>query len=326
MFNLIKKQRNESSQQSESKEDSVDWKTKLRNGLKKTRSRLSEGINSLLLSEKAIDASLLREMEDQLLAADVGIEATDQIIENLKIKLKKSQLLEPDDFIHELRKELENILEPIAVPLRIDARDKPFVILTVGVNGVGKTTTIGKLAKRFQSHNHSVMLAAGDTFRAAAVEQLQVWGERNNIPVISQTTGADSASVIFDAYQSAKSKKVNVLLADTAGRLHTKDNLMSELEKIVRVLKKQDPRLPNETLLVLDATAGQNAITQAESFHETAKLTGIALTKLDGTAKGGVVFAIAKKLNLPIRFIGIGEQIDDLKPFNAKEFVTALFS
>ena len=326
MFNLIKKQRNESSQQSESKEDSVDWKTKLRNGLKKTRSRLSEGINSLLLSEKAIDASLLREMEDQLLAADVGIEATDQIIENLKIKLKKSQLLEPDDFIHELRKELENILEPIAVPLRIDARDKPFVILTVGVNGVGKTTTIGKLAKRFQSHNHSVMLAAGDTFRAAAVEQLQVWGERNNIPVISQTTGADSASVIFDAYQSAKSKKVDVLIADTAGRLHTKDNLMSELEKIVRVLKKQDPRLPNETLLVLDATAGQNAITQAESFHETAKLTGIALTKLDGTAKGGVVFAIAKKLNLPIRFIGIGEQIDDLKPFNAKEFVTALFS
>ena len=326
MFNLIKKQRNESSQQSESKEDSIDWKTKLRNGLKKTRSRLSEGINSLLLSEKAIDASLLREMEDQLLAADVGIEATDQIIENLKIKLKKSQLLEPDDFIHELRKELENILEPIAVPLRIDARDKPFVILTVGVNGAGKTTTIGKLAKRFQSHNHSVMLAAGDTFRAAAVEQLQVWGERNNIPVISQTTGADSASVIFDAYQSAKSKKVDVLIADTAGRLHTKDNLMSELEKIVRVLKKQDPRLPNEILLVLDATTGQNAVNQAESFHETAELTGIALTKLDGTAKGGVVFAIAKKLNLPIRFIGIGEQIDDLKPFNAKEFVTALFS
>ena len=326
MFNLIKKQRNESSQQSESKEDSVDWKTKLRNGLKKTRSRLSEGINSLLLSEKAIDASLLREMEDQLLAADVGIEATDQIIENLKIKLKKSQLLEPDDFIHELRKELENILEPIAVPLRIDARDKPFVILTVGVNGVGKTTTIGKLAKRFQNHNHSVMLAAGDTFRAAAVEQLQVWGERNNIPVISQTTGADSASVIFDAYQSAKSKKVDVLIADTAGRLHTKDNLMSELEKIVRVLKKQDPRLPNEILLVLDATTGQNAVNQAESFHETAELTGIALTKLDGTAKGGVIFAIAKKLNLPIRFIGVGEKIDDLKPFNAKEFVNALFS
>jgi fused signal recognition particle receptor len=326
MFNLIKQQRNESSQQSESKEDSVDWKTKLRNGLKKTRSRLSEGINALLLSEKAIDASLLREIEDQLLAADVGIEATNQIIENLKIKLKKSQLLEPDDFIRELRKELENILEPIAVPLRIDARDKPFVILTVGVNGVGKTTTIGKLAKRFQSHNHSVMLAAGDTFRAAAVEQLQVWGERNNIPVISQTTGADSASVIFDAYQSAKSKKVDVLIADTAGRLHTKDNLMSELEKIVRVLKKQDPRLPNEILLVLDATTGQNAVSQAESFHETAELTGIALTKLDGTAKGGVVFAIAKKLNLPIRFIGVGEKIDDLKPFNAKEFVNALFS
>jgi fused signal recognition particle receptor len=326
MFNLIKKQRNESSQQSESKEDSVDWKTKLRNGLKKTRSRLSEGINSLLLSEKAIDASLLMEMEEQLLAADIGIEATEQIIENLKIKLKKSQLLEPDDFIRELRKELENILEPIAVPLRIDARDKPFVILTVGVNGVGKTTTIGKLAKRFQSHNHSVMLAAGDTFRAAAVEQLQVWGERNNIPVISQTTGADSASVIFDAYQSAKSKKVDVLIADTAGRLHTKDNLMSELEKIVRVLKKQDPRLPNEILLVLDATTGQNAVSQAESFHETAELTGIALTKLDGTAKGGVVFAIAKKLNLPIRFIGVGEKIDDLKPFNAKEFVNALFS
>jgi fused signal recognition particle receptor len=196
----------------------------------------------------------------------------------------------------------------------------------VGVNGVGKTTTIGKLAKRFQSHNQSVMLAAGDTFRAAAVEQLQAWGNRNDIPVISQAAGADSASVIFDAYQSAKSRKVDVLIADTAGRLHTKDNLMTELDKIVRVLRKQDARLPDEILLVLDATTGQNALSQAERFHAVTQLTGIALTKLDGTAKGGVVFAIAKNLRLPIRFIGVGEQIDDLKPFNAKQFVSALFT
>jgi len=203
---------------------------------------------------------------------------------------------------------------------------KPFVILVVGVNGVGKTTTIGKLAKKFQTDGQTVMLAAGDTFRAAAVEQLEVWGERNNVPVVAQATGADSASVIFDAYQSAKAKQTDILIADTAGRLHTKDNLMNELEKIVRVLKKQDSSLPHETLLVLDATTGQNAVNQAESFNKTAKLSGIALTKLDGTAKGGVVFALAKKLGIPIRFIGIGEQVDDLRPFSAASFIDALFS
>ena len=200
------------------------------------------------------------------------------------------------------------------------------MILTVGVNGVGKTTTIGKLTKIFQNQGLNVMLAAGDTFRAAAVEQLQAWGEKNNVPVIAQSSGADSASVIFDAFQSAKARQVDVLIADTAGRLHTKDNLMSELEKIVRVLKKQDERLPDEILLVLDATTGQNALSQAESFHAATNLTGLVLTKLDGTAKGGVVFAIAKKMQLPIRFIGIGEQVDDLKPFDAKQFVSALFS
>jgi fused signal recognition particle receptor len=225
-----------------------------------------------------------------------------------------------------LRKELTDILEPVDVPLIVKSQPKPFVILMVGVNGVGKTTSIGKLAKLYQSQGLNIMLAAGDTFRAAAVEQLQVWGERNSVPVVAQATGADSASVIFDAYQSAKAKNVDVLIADTAGRLHTKDNLMNELEKIVRVLKKQDERLPDEVLLVLDATTGQNAVNQAESFHKTTTLSGIALTKLDGTAKGGVVFALAKKLSLPIRFIGVGEKIDDLRPFNAKDYIDALFS
>ena len=211
------------------------------------------------------------------------------------------------------------------VPLHVNSSSKPFVILMVGVNGVGKTTTIGKLAKRLQSQGEKVMLAAGDTFRAAAVEQLQVWSDHNELPVVAQETGSDSASVIFDAYQSAKAKEVDVLIADTAGRLHTKDNLMKELEKIVRVLKKQDERLPDETLLVLDATTGQNALSQAESFHASTEVTGITLTKLDGTAKGGVIFAIAKQLGLPIRFVGVGEEVGDLRPFEAQKFVAALF-
>jgi len=224
-----------------------------------------------------------------------------------------------------LREELRAILAPCDVPLVIDTSKKPFVILMVGVNGVGKTTTIGKLAKRYQNEGHSVMLAAGDTFRAAAVEQLQVWGERNAVPVVAQQTGSDSASVIFDAFQSAKAKGIDILIADTAGRLHTKDNLMIELEKIVRVLKKQDARLPDEILLVLDSTTGQNALAQADSFHKSTTLTGLALTKLDGSAKGGVAFALAKRLGVPLRFIGVGEQIDDLRPFNAHDFVAALF-
>jgi len=299
---------------------------RLKNGLSLTRSRLSDGLADIFLGEKAIDVNLLEEIETQLLSADIGVDATDQIIDNLKKQLGRKQLADPKQFMSALRQELTDILEPVDVPLIIQSESKPFVILMVGVNGVGKTTSIGKLAKLYQSQGLNVMLAAGDTFRAAAVEQLQVWGERNSVPVVAQATGADSASVIFDAYQSAKAKNVDVLIADTAGRLHTKGNLMNELEKIVRVLKKQDERLPDEVLLVLDATTGQNALNQAESFNKTTTLSGIALTKLDGTAKGGVVFALAKKLSLPIRFIGVGEKIDDLRPFKAKDYVDALFS
>jgi len=299
---------------------------RLKSGLSRTRSRLSDGLSDIVLGEKAIDLALLDDIETQLLSADIGIDATDHIIESLKRQLGRKQLADPQQFMAALRQELTSILEPVDVPLAIQSESKPFVILMVGVNGVGKTTSIGKLAKLYQAQGKSVMLAAGDTFRAAAVEQLQVWGERNSVPVVAQATGADSASVIFDAYQSAKARNVDVLIADTAGRLHTKDNLMNELEKIVRVLKKQDERLPDEILLVLDATTGQNALNQAESFDKTTNLSGIALTKLDGTAKGGVVFALAKKLGLPIRFIGVGEKIDDLRPFKAKDFVDALFS
>jgi fused signal recognition particle receptor len=341
MFGLGKKKKSEDSKandalESESNESaSIDGTAnqgeagifaRLKNGLSRTRSKISDGLAEIVLGEKAIDLDLLEEIESQLLSADIGIDATDQIIGNLKKRLGRKQLADPEQFMTALRQELTDILEPVDVPLIVKSEAKPFVILMVGVNGVGKTTSIGKLAKLYQSQGLNVMLAAGDTFRAAAVEQLQVWGERNSVPVVAQATGADSASVIFDAYQSAKAKNVDVLIADTAGRLHTKDNLMNELEKIVRVLKKQDERLPDEVLLVLDATTGQNAVNQAESFHKTTTLSGIALTKLDGTAKGGVVFALAKKLSLPIRFIGVGEKIDDLRPFNAKEYVDALFS
>ncbi len=300
--------------------------SRLKKGLSRTRDKFTDGLVGIVRGEKSINLDLLDEVETQLLSADVGIDATDQVIANLKQQLGRKQLADPEQFMAALKRELADILQPCDIPLTIQSQSKPFVILMVGVNGVGKTTSIGKLAKLFQSQGLNVMLAAGDTFRAAAVEQLQVWGERNAVPVVAQATGADSASVIFDAYQSAKAKQVDVLIADTAGRLHTKDNLMNELEKIVRVLKKQDERLPDEILLVLDATTGQNALSQAESFNNTTTLSGIALTKLDGTAKGGVVFALAKKLCLPIRFIGVGEKIDDLRPFHAEEFVDALFS
>lgn len=298
---------------------------RLKAGLSRTRERLSDGIGTLVLGEKTIDATLLDDIETQLLAADVGLEATDRVIANLRKQLDRKQLADPQAFMAGLKDELRAILTPCELPLNIDTSQGPFVILIVGVNGVGKTTTIGKLAKRLQAEDHSIMLAAGDTFRAAAVEQLQVWGERNNVPVVAQATGADSASVIFDAYQSARARNMDVLIADTAGRLHTKDNLMQELEKIVRVLKKQDPRLPDEILLVLDATTGQNALSQADKFHESINLSGLVLTKLDGTAKGGVVFALAERLGIPIRFIGVGEQVDDLRPFAAEQFVDALF-
>ncbi len=312
----------------EAKEEPQDsgFFSRLRQGLGRTRESLSRGLSGLVLGEKTIDSSLLEDIESLLLSADVGIDATDQIIEHLRGKLNRKQLAAPEAFISALEAELEAILSPCSVPLDLETAEAPFVILMVGVNGVGKTTTIGKLARQFQSQGRRVMLAAGDTFRAAAVEQLQVWGERNDVPVIGQQTGADSASVIFDAFQAAKARQIDVLIADTAGRLHNKDNLMHELEKIVRVLQKQDPRLPDEIMLVLDATTGQNALSQAQSFHTSTPLTGITLTKLDGTAKGGVVFAIAKKLGLPIRYIGVGEQVEDLRPFDAKQFVAALFS
>ncbi len=326
MFGFGKNKNDPVSPTTVSELDGTGFFTRLKSGLGRTRSRFGEGLQALIHGKKTIDAVVLDEVETLLLTSDVGLEATEQIIGNLKQQLKRSQLGNADEFMARLKSELETILQVSHQPLEIEVRQAPFVILMVGVNGVGKTTTIGKLTKRFQAQGKSVMLAAGDTFRAAAVEQLQVWGKRNGVPVVAQQTGSDSASVIFDSLQSARAKSIDVLIADTAGRLHTKGNLMNELEKIVRVLRKQDAELPHEVMLVLDATTGQNALSQAQSFHETSQLTGITLTKLDGTAKGGVVFSLAKKLGVPIRFIGVGEQVEDLRPFDAKEFIQALFA
>ena len=298
---------------------------RMRQGLTKTRSVLVEGIADIFIGKKEIDENLLDELETQLLVADVGVEATSAIISSLTAKVKYKELSDSDALMAALQSELAAILEPADQPLVIPKQDTPFVILVVGVNGVGKTTTIGKLAKKFQQEGRKVMLAAGDTFRAAAVEQLQVWGERNNVPVVAQRTGADSASVVFDAFESARAKNIDVLIADTAGRLHNKDHLMDELRKVKRVLSKLDPTAPHEVLLVLDAGTGQNALNQARIFNDAVQLSGIALTKLDGTAKGGVIFALSKQTQLPIRFLGVGEQIDDLRPFSATEFVEALF-
>lgn len=300
--------------------------SRLKQGLNKTGSRLREGMAAMVAGHGRIDAELLDDIETRLLSADVGLEATDQVISGLQRKLDRRSLSDSGEFVAALKDELTAILSPCEQPLQVTSKGRPFVVLMVGVNGAGKTTTIGKLARRLRDEGHSVMLAAGDTFRAAAVEQLQAWGERNDVPVVAQAAGADSAAVIFDAWQSARAKEIDVLIADTAGRLHTRDNLMRELEKIVRVLRKQDEGIPDEILLVLDATTGQNAVNQAESFHKSTSLTGIVLTKLDGTAKGGVVFAIAKRFGIPLRFIGIGEQASDLRPFAAREFVEALFS
>jgi fused signal recognition particle receptor len=298
---------------------------RMRAGLSKTSANLGEGMANLFLGEKEIDDELLEEMETRLLMADVGIEATTLIMESLQQRVRRRELSNRNALYRALQNELEGLLAHVAKPMQIESTKKPYVILVVGVNGVGKTTTIGKLAKRLQGEGRQVMLAAGDTFRAAAVEQLQVWGERNNIPVIAQHTGADSASVVFDALQAAQSRGADVLIADTAGRLHNKDNLMDELKKVKRVMAKLDPDAPHEVLLVLDAGTGQNAISQTKLFDQAVGLTGLALTKLDGTAKGGVIFALAKQFGLPIRFIGVGEQIDDLRPFTAPEFVKALF-
>jgi fused signal recognition particle receptor len=301
--------------------------TRLKQGLKRSRSGFGSGLGALFLGKKKIDDELLEDLETRLLTADVGLAATTDIIEGLTQSVKRNQLQDSDALFGALKARLGEMLAPCEVPLEIPrGLDKPFVILMVGVNGVGKTTTIGKLAKRFLAEKHSVMLAAGDTFRAAAVEQLQTWGERNGVPVVAQHTGADSASVIFDAYQSAKARGVDVLIADTAGRLHNKDNLMQELEKVVRVLKKLDEEVPQEIMLVLDATTGQNALNQAKSFAKAVKVSGLVISKLDGTAKGGMVFAIAKETGLPLRFIGIGEKAEDLRPFKAAPFIEALFS
>src|SRR5690606_26158835 len=299
--------------------------SRMKAGLSKTSQSLGKGLADLLVGRKEIDDELFEDIETQLLVADIGVEATDTIISALTEKVGREELVDADALYEALQDELRKLLVPVDQPLVIDTQKKPYVILMVGVNGVGKTTTIGKLARRFQNEGKSVMLAAGDTFRAAAVEQLQVWGERNNIAVIAQHSGADSASVIFDAVQAAQSRGVDVLIADTAGRLHTKANLMEELSKVVRVMRKLIPDAPHEVLLVLDAGTGQNAINQAKEFRQAVGVSGLVLTKLDGTAKGGVLFALAKTTGLPIRFIGVGEKLEDLRPFEAEEFVQALF-
>ena len=298
---------------------------RLKQGLAKTSQNLGNGLASLFLGKK-IDDDLYEELETQLLMADVGVDTTQKLIKQLVAHADRKQLKDADSLYEKLQAEMALLLDKVEQPLQIDSTNGPYVILMVGVNGVGKTTTIGKMAQQFKQQGKSVMLAAGDTFRAAAVEQLQVWGERNQIPVIAQHSGADSASVIFDAYQAAKARKVDVLIADTAGRLQNKAHLMEELKKIVRVMKKIDDAAPHEVMLTLDAGTGQNALSQAKLFHEAVQLTGISLTKLDGTAKGGVIFAIADQFSLPIRYIGVGEGIDDLRVFHSQDFIRALFN
>lgn len=302
------------------------WFTRLKKSLNRTRQSFTQSIASLVLGKKEIDTDLLDELEMILIGADIGLDATDKIITNLTEQVSRKELKDPENLIQALKTQLTQLLEPVEQPLQIpENHTGPFVILMVGVNGAGKTTTIGKLAKRFQNEGKSVMLAAGDTFRAAAVEQLQAWGERNQIPVVAQKTGADSAAVIFDAIQSAKAKKIDVLIADTAGRLHTQSNLMEELKKVKRVIQKVDASAPHEVMLVLDSGTGQNALNQAAQFNDAMALTGITLTKLDGTAKGGIIFALADKMATPVRFIGVGEAINDLRVFDANEFSEALF-
>ena len=315
----------EESEQTEENKKKGSWFNRMKTGLSKSRKNLAEGMVSILIGGKEIDDELLEEVEDQLLVADIGVNATNRIIKSLTEQTARGDLIYAHSLYKALQTELVDILTPKVAPLVIDTSKKPFVILVVGVNGVGKTTTIGKLAKRLQGEGKSVMLAAGDTFRAAATEQLQIWGERNNIPVVAQGHGSDSASVIFDAMQSAKAKNIDVLIADTAGRLQNKTHLMAELEKVVRVMRKADPSAPHEGMIVIDAGTGQNAINQVELFNKVVPLTGITITKLDGTAKGGVVFNIAETSDVPIRYIGVGESIDDLRAFSPKQFVAALF-
>lgn len=311
-------------QQEQEKPTKEGFFARLKRSLLKTKENLGSGFISLFRGKK-IDDDLFEELEEQLLIADVGVETTRKIIANLTEGASRKQLRDAEALYGLLKDEMGEILAKVDEPLNIEGKT-PFVILMVGVNGVGKTTTIGKLARQFEQQGKSVMLAAGDTFRAAAVEQLQVWGQRNNIPVIAQHTGADSASVIFDAIQAAKARNIDVLIADTAGRLQNKSHLMEELKKIVRVMKKLDEEAPHEVMLTIDASTGQNAISQAKLFHEAVGLTGITLTKLDGTAKGGVIFSVADQFGIPIRYIGVGERIEDLRPFKADDFIEALFA
>lgn len=299
--------------------------TRFKEGLSRTRHSFTDGLANVFLGKKQIDEALLEELEEVLITADVGSETTRKIIQALTDQVKRKQLNDLTALSQALQANLKNQLRPYQQTLEFPEAVKPFVILMVGVNGTGKTTTIGKLAKKLKDEGKRVLLAAGDTFRAAAIEQLQSWGERNDIPVIAQQAGADSASVIFDALQAAKSRGVDVLIADTAGRLHTQAQLMDELKKVVRVIKKLDEHAPHEVMLVLDAGIGQNALVQAQKFHEAVGVTSVTLTKLDGTAKGGIIFNIANTLKLPIRFVGLGEGIDDLRPFDADTFVDALF-
>ena len=322
MFKFFKKNK-ETSDKNETKQ--VGVVSKLVSGLKNTHSVLVDGIKEIFSGKREIDQKTLEELEVKLLTSDVGVAVTKQIIEQLKIKLKHEKNIEYEAVLDTIKSELENILEPCNKPLIISKDIRPFVVLLVGVNGSGKTTTIGKLAKKLLDNSYKIMLAAGDTFRAAAIEQLKIWGERNNIIVVAQKQGSDSAAVIYDALQAAKSRDIDVLIADTAGRLHTHHGFMDELKKVKRILQKIDSSAPHEVLLVLDATIGQNALNQVKQFNDVIGVTGICITKLDGTAKGGVIFAIAQETKIPIRFIGIGESIDDLKPFDAKEFVAALF-
>ncbi|MFU8926746.1 signal recognition particle-docking protein FtsY [Acinetobacter puyangensis] len=321
----IAKKENEQSQQDEQEEKSGGFFSRMKSGLSKTRKNLADGMVNILVGGKEIDDELLEEVEDQLLVADIGVDATKTIIKNLTERTERGDLIYSHSLYKALQEELVTLLAPRVKPLHIDPNKQPFVILVVGVNGVGKTTTIGKLAKRLQGEGKKVMLAAGDTFRAAATEQLQIWGDRNNIAVVAQGHGADSASVIFDAFESARAKGIDVLIADTAGRLHNKSHLMDELTKVKRVMQKIDATAPHEIMLVVDAGTGQNAINQVQMFDEAVGLTGLTITKLDGTAKGGVLFNIASKTHVPIRYIGVGEKIDDLRPFSAKSFVAALF-
>ncbi|MGM8811385.1 signal recognition particle-docking protein FtsY [Enterobacter cloacae] len=320
----VEEQAEEEIVQEQEKPTKEGFFARLKRSLLKTKENLGSGFISLFRGKK-IDDDLFEELEEQLLIADVGVETTRKIIANLTEGASRKQLRDAEALYGLLKDEMGEILAKVDEPLNIEGKT-PFVILMVGVNGVGKTTTIGKLARQFEQQGKSVMLAAGDTFRAAAVEQLQVWGQRNNIPVIAQHTGADSASVIFDAIQAAKSRNVDVLIADTAGRLQNKSHLMEELKKIVRVMKKLDEDAPHEIMLTIDASTGQNAVSQAKIFHEAVGLTGITLTKLDGTAKGGVIFSVADQFGIPIRYIGVGERIEDLRPFKADDFIEALFA